>query len=213
MTFQSPIRLFVHVEEPSMRETIETLLPRLVQRSDVEHRVIDHGSKHALLDAVPNRLRGYANWPEPALRVLILVDRDDDECVALKLRLEQAAVSAGLSTKTNSDTGGQFTVVNRVVIEELESWFLGDVPAIVAAYPGVSPTLGATAKFRNPDAVAGGTWEALFRVLKQAGYYTGLERMPKMEVARRIAPLMNASHNRSASFEAFRTGLAALLMV
>ena len=158
-------------------------------------------------------MRGYANWPEPSLRVLALVDRDDDDCLSLKRKLELAATSAGLATKASPNGSGRFKVVNRIVIEELEAWFLGDVPALSSAFPGVSPSLADHAKFRDPDAVKGGTWEALFHVLNKAGHYRRLQHLPKIEVARIIAPLMQFDRNRSRSFQAFVTGLEALLTV
>lgn len=211
MTEVGARHLFVHVEEPSMKEAVEALLPPLLAGRSVECKIIDHGSKHALLTNLPRRLRGYADWPEPGLRIMVLVDRDDDDCMDLKRRLESAAQAARLPTKTSPDFAGRFKVVNRIVVEELEAWFLGDVPALMAAFPGIPPTLEGRAKFRNPDAVTGGTWEALLKVLKQAGHYTQSAHLPKIEVARRVATQMVAARNRSKSFQAFVTGLNALL--
>ena len=36
-----------------------------------------------------------------SLRVVVLVDRDDDDCEQLKAELERMAVAAGLSTKSS----------------------------------------------------------------------------------------------------------------
>jgi len=124
--------------------------------------------------------------------------------------LESAAGAAGLSTKSAPDDSGQFRVVNRIVVEELEAWFVGDVAALRAAYPGVPETLASKVRFRDPDDVPGGTWEALQRVLVTAGHYRGLDRMPKIEVARRVATHMDPESNRSRSFQAFASGLLAL---
>lgn len=41
-------------------------------------------------------------------------------------------------------------VINRILIEELESWFFGDVDALVAAYPGVAPTPAQKANTGTP---------------------------------------------------------------
>jgi hypothetical protein len=213
MMVSAVLRLFVHVEEPSMKETIDALLPGRLEGRDVELKVIDHGSKQSLLRNLPNRMKAYANWPDPGLRILVLVDRDDEDCQDLKRRLEAAASSAGLPTKTAPDTNKSFKVVNRIVVEELEAWFLGDVPALVAAFPRVSASLGQQARYRDPDAVPGGTWEALRRILIRSGYYAGSRHLPKIEVARRVAPLMVASRNRSRSFRAFVDGLDALLAI
>jgi len=85
--------------------------------------------------------------------------------------------------------------VNRIAIEELEAWFFGDVDALHAAYPRVSRHLANKAPYRDPDAITGGTAEALGRVLK-AYYRTGLL---KTEVAKKIAPLNAVSSSLSRS--------------
>ena len=118
-----------------------------------------------------------------------------------------AAANAGLITRSAA-RGGTFTVLNRIAVEELEAWFFGDVEALANAYPGVSPNLGAKAKYRNADAIGGGTWEALERVLQHAGYFSG--GLSKIEVARKMARHMNAGRNTSTSFKCFAEGLAAL---
>ncbi|MGC8469786.1 MAG: putative bifunctional diguanylate cyclase/phosphodiesterase, partial [Acetobacteraceae bacterium] len=48
---------------------------------------------------------------------------------------------------------------------------------------------------------------------QQAGHYPGASRLPKIEVARRVAAGIRPEANRSASFQAFRAGLGALLFV
>ena len=207
-----PRRLYVHVEEPSMQAVMQVLLPRLIVADAVPWQIIDHGSKHALLNDLPRRLAGYARrLAREDLRVLVLVDRDDDDCIALKRRLEDMAGKVGLATRSAPDAAGRFCVVNRIVVEELESWFFGDAPAVCAAYAGVPASLEARAAFRDPDAIKGGTWEALERVLKRAGHYAGTHRLPKIEVARRIAPHLQPDRNRSDSFRQFRLGLTALV--
>ncbi len=193
-----------------MKEALDKLLPKVLSH-EIDFKIIDHGSKKALLTEVPKRFAGYAKWGDPSLRILVLVDRDDQDCKLLKQHLEDAAASAGLATKTHPDEQGRFKVVNRIVVEELEAWFFGDVPALAAAYPGVPPSLAAKSAYRIPDAIKGGTWEALERVLKAAGHYPGSDRLPKIEVARRIAERMQPPVNRSQSFRMFVSGLQALV--
>ncbi|MGH7753687.1 MAG: DUF4276 family protein, partial [Gemmatimonadales bacterium] len=62
--------------------------------------------------------------------------------------------------------------------------------------------------FRDPDGIAGGTWEALERVLQRAGYFKAGLR--KIEAARTISNNMDPDRNRSASFTAFRDALREL---
>lgn len=102
-------------------------------------------------------------------------------------------------------------MINRIVIEELEAWFFGDADALRSAYPGVSSTLERKAAYRDPDAIQGGTWEALQRVLQRAGYYKGVKALPKLETAGRIAQHMDPARNRSRSFQVFRAGIESLV--
>lgn len=200
-------KLIVFVEEFSMEAALEQLLPKLL--GDIEFQIIRFQCKDDLLKKAPERLRGYASWLPANWRILVLVDRDDDDCIVLKAELENMAAAAGLLTKTAADNGQCFQVVNRIAIEELEAWFFGDWSAVQAAYPRVPATLPQKAGFRDPDAVAGGTWEALERVLKKAGYFsTGLR---KVELARSVAVHMNPPNNTSRSFQIFAGAVTAAL--
>jgi hypothetical protein len=201
-------KLIVFVEEFSMEAALELLLPKLL--GDIEFQIIRFQCKDDLLKKAPERLRGYASWLPANWRILVLVDRDDDDCIALKAELENMAAVAGLLTKTAADNGQCFQVVNRIAIEELEAWFFGDWSAVRAAYPRAPETLPQKAGFRDPDAVAGGTWEALERVLKKAGYFsTGLR---KVELSRSVAVHMNPPNNTSRSFQKFAGAVTAALV-
>ena len=202
------IQLELLVEEASAEEALRHLLPALL-RGRARTKVINLGSKYKLLKVLEDRLRAYRTRIDKGedLRIVVLLDRDDDDCVLLKGRLEQAAVAAGLPSKSRPDGNGRFFVVNRIVIEELESWFIGDPEALRRAFTGlprINPTGGI---FRNPD--NGGTWEALHRFLKKHGIYRN--SYPKIDAARRIAPNMRVDRNRSESFGQFVAGIEAVL--
>ncbi len=201
-------KLIVFVEEYSMEAALELLLPKML--GDIEFQIIRFQCKDDLLKNAPVRLKGYAAWLPENWRILVLVDRDDDDCTQLKSRLENIATDAGLLTKTKAQPGHSFQVANRVAIEELEAWFFGDWTAVQAAYPRVPGTIPQKSKFRDPDGVTGGTWEAMERVLKQAGYFsTGLR---KLELARSVAEHMDIQRNRSRSFQAFTEAVAAAML-
>lgn len=200
-------KLIVFVEEPSMEAALELLLPKLL--GDTEFQIVPFQCKDHLLKHAPARLKGYATWLPENWRILVLVDRDDDDCAQLKSRLENMAMDAGLLTKTVAGHGQRFQVVNRIAIEELEAWFFGDWSAVRAAYPRVPATIPQKARFRDPDAIAGGTWEAMEHVLKRAGYFsTGLR---KLELARAVAGQMEIPRNRSRSFQAFSSAVVAAM--
>jgi len=191
--------LEVLVEEPSMEAALRVLLPRVL--GDLTYQVYPHQCKDDLLIRLPDRLRGYSAWLPDDYRIVIVVDRGDDDCHALKQHLEKMANDARLRTRGNA--GGQpYQVVNRLAIEELEAWYFGDWDAVRAAYPKVPETIPSQAKYRDPDAITGGTWEAFERVLQRAGYFqTGLR---KIEAARAVAEHWHPELNRSHSFRVFR---------
>lgn len=198
------IELFL--EEPSAEAFLQGLLPRLLPPGTTWNPIVFQG-KTDLLGNLERRLKGYKSWIPMDWKIVVLIDEDRANCLKLKARMEAAAAVAGLITKTVA-TGGQYVVLNRIAVEELEAWFFGDPAALAAAFPGVSPNLGMKAPYRHPDAIAGGTWEALERVLQRAGYYGG--GLPKIEVAREMALHMDVSRNTSASFQTFVRGLEAL---
>lgn len=189
----------VIVEEPSARGMLEVLLPKLL--STLSYQIIQVPFKGKPMTRLTDRLRGFAPWIPPSWRIVVLVDRDDEDCHQLKAHLEEAAKTAGLTTRSMAPRD-QWIVANRVISEELEAWFLGDLPALQAAFPGLPGSLGHQARFRDPDAVTGGTWEALEKVLQRAGHFRGGLR--KIEAARAVARHMDPDRNRSRSFQVFR---------
>lgn len=199
--------LHVLVEEPSMEVALSHLLPRLL-REGVRAELRQFQCKGELLKQLPQRLAGYAQWLPPTAAVLVVVDRDDDDCIALKVRLNALARAAGLVPLSDAGAEGRFQVINRIAIEELEAWFFGDWPAVCEAYPKMPDTLPRRAGFRDPDAIAGGTWEALERELKRKGYF--MQGLRKLELAREVASRMEPARNRSASFKCLRAALAQL---
>ena len=192
------------VEEPSMEVFLRALLPRLLP-PDRTFDVRVFQGKPDLLRKLENRLRGYAKWLPDDHRIVVMVDRDDDDCLALKARLEEAASRARLVTRTQA-IEHPWQLVNRVVIEELEAWYFGDWQAVRAAYPRVSASIPNKAAYRDPDAIVGGTWEAFERVMKRHGYFTtGLR---KVEAARAVAAHIEPARNRSQSFGHFVGAIA-----
>ncbi len=193
------------VEEPSMEAALRMLLPRLL--GPLSFEVYPHQCKDELLARLPGRLQGYAAWIPKTWRIVVVVDRDDDDCDKLKARLEKTAIDAGLLTRSTAKKK-PYVVVNRLAIEELEAWYFGDWEAVRAAYPKAPPSIPSQAKYRDPDAVRGGTWEAFERVLQKAGYFAGGLR--KIEAARTIATRMEPRRNASRSFRALRDVLREL---
>ena len=76
----------VLVEEPSMEAALRGLLPRLLGMTTFQ--VYPYQCKDDLLKRLPERLRGYSAWLPDDWCVVVVVDRDDDDCHELKRRLE-----------------------------------------------------------------------------------------------------------------------------
>ncbi|MEW5722966.1 MAG: DUF4276 family protein [Thermodesulfobacteriota bacterium] len=202
------MHLEVLVEEPSVEEALKILIPKITG-AEVSFSIHAHQGKPDLLAKLGSKLNAYKKWLPADHKILVLVDLDREDCRELKGRLEEAAARAGFVTKTASGGRSVFQVLNRIAIEELEAWFFGDVSAINQAYPRARPQLGLTAKYRDPDAIKGGTWEALERELQRAGHHRG--RLAKITAARDIAGRMDPDSNRSRSFQVFRDGLRELV--
>jgi len=195
------------VEEPSMEAFLQNIVPKIIGE-EISFNIYPHEGKYDLLSKLPNRLKGYNHWLPNDYRIVVIVDKDREDCLNLKGTLEAAAINAGFVTATSIGMNGIFHVLNRIAIEELEAWFFGDVEALIKAYPGVPSSLAKKSKYRIPDAIGGGTWEALEKVLRRAGYYKG--GLPKIKTARDISLHMNPMQNRSKSFQVFRYGLLRL---
>jgi hypothetical protein len=192
------------VEEPSMEAFLRALLPRMLP-PDRSFEVRTFQGKSDLLNKLQDRLHGYAQWLPDGWRLVVVVDRDDDDCLALKEQLENAAAAAGLRTRSRA---GRFPwqLVNRIAIEELEAWYFGDWQAVCSVFPRVSPTVPHRAGYRDSDAIHGGTWEAFERILRRRGYFkTGLR---KMEAARAVGAHVDPSRSHSDSFLKFIEAVA-----
>lgn len=187
------------VEEPSMEAFLKALLPRLLPQ-DRTFQVHPFQGKQDLLCKLQARLRGYAAWLPDDYRIVVVVDRDDEDCHELKQRLEDAVSASGLSSRTSANDG-RWHVVSRIAIEELEAWYFGDWFAVREIYPRVPETIPNKQGFRDPDAIAGGTWEAFERVLQRHRYFeSGLR---KVEAARAMGQVIDPERSTSSSFSLF----------
>jgi len=197
----------VLVEERSAEAALWNILPKILP-PDVSFSIHSYTGKRDLLSKLPGRLAGYREWIPQDYRIVVLVDRDNEDCRSLKRKLDEAAKGAGLLPKSKA-RGGTFQVMNRLAIEELEAWFFGDPLALSTAYPRIPLDLMTRSRYRNPDSILGGTAEALARVLSQKRYFRS--GMPKIEVARSISAHMDPARNRSKSFQVFRKGIQELV--
>lgn len=191
------------VEEESAETALYNLVPKIVGPA-VSYNIRVFQGKFDLLKKLPERLRGYRPWLPDDWLIIVLLDKDREDCVQLKAKMEEIARREGLSTKSNPNASGRIQVLNRIAIEELEAWFFNDVTALKTAYPRIPKALDRKSRYHNPDAIDD-TWEALEWVLQKAGYYRG--GLPKKEAARKISTYMDPTRNTSKSFQVFRDSL------
>lgn len=194
--------LEVLVEELSAEMALRILLPKIIPGTAFEIRSLQ--GEDALFKKLPQRLAGYATWPAAApARVVVLVDRDDDDCVELRHKLDALATAAGLQPR-----GPGRRVLDRIAIEELEAWFFGDIDAVACAFPRVPRSATKRSGLRDPDAIRGGTAEAFGRLLQRHGYHEA--GLAKATAAGDVAIHMNINDNASRSFQVFRDGIREL---
>ena len=196
------------LEEPSAEAALLNILPKILEQN-ITFAIHPYQGKQDLLKKLPDRFRGYKTWLPEDWRIVVLIDADDEDCRGLKAQLDNIAYRSNFITKSTTTDSPNFQVLNRLAIEELEAWFFGDVEALHTTYPRISLNLGNKAKYRDPDAITGGTWEALERELKRVGYYSG--GLSKISAAREISLHMDPERNRSHSFRVFRQGLLDLM--
>lgn len=193
--------LEVLVEEHSAGDLLKSQLPAWLG-APVSVNVRRFSGKPALLQALPDRLRGYARLLSQGenLVVLVLVDRDTDDCLELKSEMEQAVARAGLHTRMSSDP---YEVCCRIAVMELEAWYYGDWAAVRRAYPRL-PRSPSKAQ-RHPDTAVVKPSISFQQQMRQAGY-RGPDEDSKRRWAERIGPQLDPDSSGSASFRTFIGG-------
>lgn len=106
-----------------MQEVLDVVLPKLLPVG-WDFKVIPHQGVTDLERSLPRKLRA---WRNPHARFIVLRDNDRGDCMARKTKLTNICQQAGRE--------GQFKV--RIVCQELEAWFLGDLPALEKAFGAV----------------------------------------------------------------------------
>lgn len=179
-------RIVFLLEEASMVELLRGALPKLFP-GWVENQqwiAIPHNGKSDLEASVPRKLRA---WHVPGDRFVIMRDNDGGDCLLHKQRLRDLA-----AVKPAGE------VLVRIVCQELESWFLGDLTAVARAYPLAGRILRATPRtYPDPD-----------RMTNAADELRKLTEVPgKVGRAKAISAHLNVEANLSHSFQVFVSGL------
>jgi hypothetical protein len=84
------LHIEVLVEELSMKEALQNLLPKILGETN-SFDIYPYQGKRDLISKLPQRLKGYKSWLPDDYRIVVLVDEDREDCKALKKKLEEIA--------------------------------------------------------------------------------------------------------------------------
>lgn len=210
------------VEDKSGKKMLDLLIPGIIGNDHTfkvhSYKGIGHipknlgnrgdTDKRILLTQLPRLLKGYGNafasYPADYHAAVVVVCDLDNKCLKL-FREELFAVLA----KCNPRPETRFCIA----VEEGEAWFLGDIPAVKAAYPNAKKSV--LRSYVN-DSICG-TWECLADAIYRDGSAAlsaggwQLVGKKKSEWAEQITPLMNLDDNKSPSFQYFRTTISEII--
>ena len=173
------------LEEPSMKEVLEGLLPRIFP--NLRFLCIPHEGKKDLDQSILHKLR---DWRVPGDHFVIVRDNDGGDCFALKRRLRDLCQQTG-----HED------VLIRIVCQELEAWYLGEPGALAAAFEDTKlNNIGNRPIYRNPDQRCKPS-DDLARLVPD---------FQKTAGARVMANHLTREGNRSHSFKVFLDGVERL---
>lgn len=183
-------RLVFLLEEPSMKFLLEGLLPRIFPGMVVglHFLCVTHQGKSDLDTSIPRKLK---SWKIVGDRFVIMRDNDNANCIDLKARFVRMCEECG-----RPDT------LIRLVCQELESWYIGDLSALAEVF--AAPKLdspGLRKRFVNPD-----TWQKPSRELERL-----IPAFQKGSAARLMAECLEEERNCSPSFQAFIGGVRCLV--
>ncbi|MCS4510251.1 DUF4276 family protein [Xylophilus ampelinus] len=150
-----------------------------------------------LLDVLPAKLRGWGKSLPQNAAVLVVVDVDDTPCHSLLSDLQQMLKALPAPVPR---------VLFRLAIEETESWFIADIPAMKKAYPGKLKVAKLTGIL--PDSIIGASERLAGSIGIPPDTVTGLT---KMQWAQRIVPHLNLQDAPSPSLRKLVSGVERLL--
>lgn len=179
-------RLVFLLEEPSMKGLLEVLLPRVFPGWIVgQHFLcVPHEGKSDLDRSIPRKLSA---WNIPDDRFVIVRDNDNVNCLVLKASLTAACKMHGRPE----------TLV-RLVCQELEAWYLGDLMALAEAFSSPKVRTPAMRKrFVDPDA-----WQKPSVEVKRL-----VPAFQKVSGARTMGKVLRLEGNSSKSFGVFLSGI------
>jgi len=181
------MRLVFLVEERSMKEFLEILMPKILPESMESPLIIEHNGKSDLAASIPRKLRA---WQNPDDIFIIVHDQDSNDCKKLKNDLFELCKSSK----------NEFLI--RIACKELEAWYFGDLAAVSLAYGKDYTKITQKKKYREPDKIANAKEE--FRKL--------IPSHQQIAGAKLIAKHMSIDKNISVSFNVFINGVRKMIV-
>ncbi len=209
------MHLEILVEDSSGATFLSTILPKLLKNRENSITWKIHSykgigqipkglqprsdpQKRILLDQLKRLLQGYGKTPGID-SVVVVLDSDKRNCKDFlnELKLHERSCEHHPPT------------MFRLAIEEIESWYLGDQDALLAAYPKAKKSV--LQRYQQDSAC--GTWEILADAIYPGGSAAILKKgwpapgQFKQDLAQKIAPFLDPEKNKSPSFQKLREGL------
>lgn len=167
------------LEEPSAKEMLKSLLPRILN-PEIEFRLIAFEGKQDLQKQLVHKIRAFQN---PCARFIILQDQDSHVCIRIKEKLLDLC----------RQTLKHKNCLVRIACKELEAFYLADLSAVEKALniSGLAKKQ-LTRKFKMPDNLESPSHE--LEILTKHAY-------SKVAGSREIGKQLNLGNTRSPSFQ------------
>lgn len=173
------MKLVFFLEEPSAKEMLNGILPKILPDHVVPRFVVFDGKQ----DLEKQLVRKLRLWREPNSRFFVLRDQDSGDCQLIKRNLVEKC----------SDANKPNTIV-RIACHELESFYLGDLQAVDKGLKiETLSKLQDKKKYRDPDNLANPAQELM--ALTNKCYQ-------KISGSRAISKYLSLENNLSHSFNA-----------
>ena len=180
--------LVCFLEEPSAKEMLQIIVPRLQPNVDMRFHVFS--GKQNMKKEIERKFNGYGTHDSP--HFLVMLDQDNDDCEQLKHDLH------------NKIKSQQPTIV-RIACRELESFYLGDLEAVRKAALQINRSMSQeNRKYRDPDLMVQKPSKELKEITDKKYY--------KINGSRAIAHHLRLDGtNKSHSFNVLVDGIKGLL--
>lgn len=182
-------RIEILVEEPSMKEFLSILLPKVIKKPwklNENYFIRAFEGKSDLQKNIPSKVKYLSSLNHEKASIVIIQDQDSADCKFLKQKLVEIC-----------ERNGNCPKLIRIVCRELEAWYIGDFKALNKAYPHFKyENYHNKSKFRNPDTC--NAFDELRKIIPE---------FQKVGGAKKIAPYISIKDNKSVSFQQTISGL------